>query len=55
MESLRRLPRFGIESLWRSTVEARSQGVVMLDITFVALGFALLALMGVYAHALLRL
>jgi hypothetical protein len=30
----------------------RPQGVIMLDIAFLALGFALLALMGVYAHAL---
>jgi hypothetical protein len=28
---------------------------VMLDVAFVAFGFAVLALMGVYAHALLRL
>jgi hypothetical protein len=28
---------------------------VMLDIAFVALGFAVVALMGVYAHALRRL
>jgi len=28
---------------------------VMLDVAFVALGFAVLALMGAYAHALLRL
>jgi hypothetical protein len=35
--------------------DVRPQGVTMLDIAFLVLGCALLALMGVYAHALRQL
>jgi hypothetical protein len=56
MESLCAPLGFGIESLWRSAVgKSDRKGAIMLDIAFLALGCALLALMGVYAHALRQL
>jgi hypothetical protein len=56
MGSLRPGAQFAIESLRRlglRTAPARRR--IMLDVAFVALGFAVLALMGVYALALRQL
>jgi hypothetical protein len=56
MKSLRPAPQFAIESLRElglTTAPARRR--IMLDVAFVALGLAALALMGVYALALRQL
>ena len=56
MKSLFRSARIKIESLCGAAVgNARIKEAVMLDIAFVALGVAFLALMGVYALALRQL
>ena len=50
MKSLRPRPQFAIESLRRPAAKsASSKETIMLDVAFVALGLAVLALMGVYA------
>jgi len=56
MKSLFRAARFGIESLRGSAVSsAPTKEAIMLDVAFVALGIAVLAMMGVYALALRQL
>jgi hypothetical protein len=56
MKSLFRAGRFGIESLRGSAVSsAPTKEAIMLDVAFVALGIAVLAMMGVYALALRQL
>ena len=56
MKSLFRAAQFGIESLRGPAVRSvPSKEAMMLDVAFVALGIAVLALMGVYALALRQL
>jgi hypothetical protein len=56
MKSLRAAPQFAIESLRGPALRiAPARRQIMLDVAFVALGLAALALMGVYAHALRQL
>jgi hypothetical protein len=55
MESLSRLSRFSMETLLGSALRALGKEANMLDVAFVALGLAVLALMSVYALALRQL
>jgi hypothetical protein len=56
MKSLRSSAQFAIETLQRSTLEQPlGKEAIMLDVAFVALGLAALALMAVYALALRQL
>ena len=56
MRSLRAAPQFAIESLSGLGLKiVSSKETIMLDVAFVALGLAALALMGVYALALRQL
>jgi hypothetical protein len=56
MKSLRPAAQFAIESLRGSGLKNRSsKESIMLDVAFVVLGLAVLALMGVYAVGLRQL
>jgi hypothetical protein len=56
MKSLRLGAQFAIECLRPSALRtALQKESIMLDVAFVALGCVVLALMGVYAHALRQL
>jgi hypothetical protein len=55
MKSLRPAAQFAIESLRGSALRSARRETIMLDVAFVALGLAVLALMGVYALALRQL
>jgi hypothetical protein len=55
MKSLYRPEPIAIENLLRLALGRRLLEAVMLDIAFVALGFALIGLMGLYAAGLRQL
>jgi hypothetical protein len=56
MKSLRSPVQFAIETLRRSALEQPlGKEAIMLDVAFVALGLAVLALMGAYAVGLRQL
>ena len=55
MKSLHLAAQFAIESLRGRRYDRAGKEAIMLDVAFVALGLAILALMFVYAHALEQL